>query len=318
MFNGYNWQTRTLEVRPDRLPPEYEPQVGQTQHPPFHNVHPMNNQHHGPMFPNFSTPMNGLGHHIQQQPQFFRPPVALHSPSFGSHGLGVGTPMAAPPIIGHSSGNLPFQRSQPLQKGLSPLPTGAVPQPQPFTGRPTSQPQLGVPVFPPGQLFGSSARVGSFSSMTSANETRKELSPDLPEPIAMNRAASLSPHSLTPAPPGAIGEKLPSGPASSSGSVSGGSSGRAPPPVGLGPLPPSVLSNAASLHSPASLSPDTAGSNERPFGALGNGGMSRPPVCHPMGQTTGRVLFIGNVRSMNFRIVVADQISYLSSVSGKI
>jgi RNA recognition motif-containing protein len=25
MFNGYNWQTRVLEVRPDRLPPEYEP-----------------------------------------------------------------------------------------------------------------------------------------------------------------------------------------------------------------------------------------------------------------------------------------------------
>ncbi|KAG7571418.1 hypothetical protein FFLO_00601 [Filobasidium floriforme] len=25
MFNGYAWQTRVLEVRPDRLPPEYEP-----------------------------------------------------------------------------------------------------------------------------------------------------------------------------------------------------------------------------------------------------------------------------------------------------
>ncbi|KAJ9093093.1 hypothetical protein QFC21_006589 [Naganishia friedmannii] len=25
LFNGYNWQTRILEVRPDRLPPEYEP-----------------------------------------------------------------------------------------------------------------------------------------------------------------------------------------------------------------------------------------------------------------------------------------------------
>ncbi|KAL7416430.1 hypothetical protein BDY24DRAFT_336923 [Mrakia frigida] len=24
MFNGYNWQTRVLEVRPDRLPPEFE------------------------------------------------------------------------------------------------------------------------------------------------------------------------------------------------------------------------------------------------------------------------------------------------------
>ena len=24
MFNGYNWQTRTLEVRPDRLPPDFD------------------------------------------------------------------------------------------------------------------------------------------------------------------------------------------------------------------------------------------------------------------------------------------------------
>lgn len=30
-FNGYTWQTRTLEVRPDRLPPEYEAQP--------HNLH---------------------------------------------------------------------------------------------------------------------------------------------------------------------------------------------------------------------------------------------------------------------------------------
>ena len=27
MFNGYNWQTRTLEVRPDRLPPEFDSPV---------------------------------------------------------------------------------------------------------------------------------------------------------------------------------------------------------------------------------------------------------------------------------------------------
>lgn len=31
MFNGYSWQTRTLEVRPDRLPPDLEtPTTGGT------------------------------------------------------------------------------------------------------------------------------------------------------------------------------------------------------------------------------------------------------------------------------------------------
>ena len=30
MFNGYSWQTRILEVRPDRLPPDYDNPLGAT------------------------------------------------------------------------------------------------------------------------------------------------------------------------------------------------------------------------------------------------------------------------------------------------
>lgn len=41
-YNGFMWQTRTLEVRPDRLPPEYEPQ-------PLHHPPPPLNR--PPMFP---------------------------------------------------------------------------------------------------------------------------------------------------------------------------------------------------------------------------------------------------------------------------
>ncbi|KIJ98762.1 hypothetical protein K443DRAFT_103431, partial [Laccaria amethystina LaAM-08-1] len=36
MFNGYSWQTRTLEVRPDRLPPDFEtPTAGATRVDPL-------------------------------------------------------------------------------------------------------------------------------------------------------------------------------------------------------------------------------------------------------------------------------------------
>jgi RNA recognition motif-containing protein len=36
MFNGYSWQTRTLEVRPDRLPPDLEtPTAGATRVDPL-------------------------------------------------------------------------------------------------------------------------------------------------------------------------------------------------------------------------------------------------------------------------------------------
>lgn len=35
MFNGYSWQTRILEVRPDRLPPEFDNSLGAPQGTPF-------------------------------------------------------------------------------------------------------------------------------------------------------------------------------------------------------------------------------------------------------------------------------------------
>lgn len=45
-YNGFSWQTRTLEVRPDRLPPEYEPQ--QNQQPPVRGPVPYAGNHHHP------------------------------------------------------------------------------------------------------------------------------------------------------------------------------------------------------------------------------------------------------------------------------
>lgn len=276
LFNGFNWQTRTLEVRPDRLPPEYEPQAGHNaphgqqmpfQHQQHQGMHPMRQ----PMYTHFPNgpPFNGQFH--PQQQSFFRP----------SPGPQLGSPMP-----GGSTSGQPFQHL-PHQNGQSPMMTGAVPQPQNFGARRDSQQQLGLAQFQP------VPRAGSFSSLAGPSDIRRELSPGPPEPTPMGRSNSLSPH-VGAAAVGAIGEKPSSGPASSNGS----SSGRAPPPVGLGPLPPNVFSKTPSLGSPGSLSvsPGTAGSNERPFGALGNGGMIRPQVgAPPMGFTTGRVLFIHNV-----------------------
>jgi hypothetical protein len=275
LFNGFNWQTRTLEVRPDRLPPEYEPQAGNTgphnQQMPYQQQHMQGMHSMGPpMFSQFSNgPQFNGQFHSQQQP-FYRPSPG---PQFSS-------PMPGAINPGQSYHHLPHQNGQ------SPMPTGAVPQPQGFAARRDSQQQLGA-------QFQSTSRAGSFSSLAGPAEVRRELSPGPPEPAPMGRSNSLSPH-VGATGVGAIGEKPSSGPASSNGS----SSGRAPPPVGLGPLPPNVFTQTPSLGSPGTLSvsPGTAGSNERPFGALGNGGMIRPQVGAPQsGFTTGRVLFIHNV-----------------------
>jgi hypothetical protein len=53
MFNGYNWQTRVLEVRPDRLPPEMDGLNGTTP--------PMSSGIQNPMMPYGSamTPIQG-------------------------------------------------------------------------------------------------------------------------------------------------------------------------------------------------------------------------------------------------------------------
>lgn len=83
-FNGFMWQTRTLEVRPDRLPPEYEPQP---------------HVHHKPMFGFMPPPM----HNFPGGGGPFRPHVG---PPFGGpfppH-LGPASSHAGPQAFGRSS-----------------------------------------------------------------------------------------------------------------------------------------------------------------------------------------------------------------------
>lgn len=74
MFHGYNWQTRVLEVRPDRLPPEYEQHA-----PPLnqnHQSYPMGNMkssHSQQLHPSFS-------HQIHPSNVGSSPLVPLHHP----------------------------------------------------------------------------------------------------------------------------------------------------------------------------------------------------------------------------------------------
>jgi len=105
MFNGYNWQTRTLEVRPDRLPPEYEPQPhvpGASNHnhpqplthlggqggfsgqgPPLHTMHPM--QYGGPFGPGMpgTQGMSPFGGHPPPLHAALSAPGGLGHPSSG-------------------------------------------------------------------------------------------------------------------------------------------------------------------------------------------------------------------------------------------
>jgi hypothetical protein len=106
-FNGFTWQTRTLEVRPDRLPPEYEPQphihhkpiFGGYMGPPMHHFGGSGwhgrPPHHGPPFG------GGFGHHLgpgshghAPHQAFVRPP-----PSLTSHVPAV-PPIGASPLAG--------------------------------------------------------------------------------------------------------------------------------------------------------------------------------------------------------------------------
>ncbi|BEI97940.1 hypothetical protein CcaverHIS631_0302390 [Cutaneotrichosporon cavernicola] len=110
-FNGFTWQTRTLEVRPDRLPPEYEPQPHIHHKPMFGGYmgSPMHHfgsgggggwhgrpPHHGP-------PFGGFGHHLgpgshggghAPHQAFVRPP-----PSLAAHVPAV-PPIGASPLAG--------------------------------------------------------------------------------------------------------------------------------------------------------------------------------------------------------------------------
>jgi hypothetical protein len=125
-YNGFSWQTRTLEVRPDRLPPEYEPQpINQNQ---------VQNGHRGPVYP-----YNGNNHHQHPQgpsghPGWQRPPHMNHHPMTMANGPsmpgpGMFMPHHQPYLNGQIRSHSPAlsftQNGMPMQMPLSGQNTGS-------------------------------------------------------------------------------------------------------------------------------------------------------------------------------------------------
>lgn len=198
-FNGYSWQTRTLEVRPDRLPPEYEPQqqahMPPTRGPPFPFMGNGNNNHLHPQGPhpgwrppmqfgqNQGHPMSMPGMHF---PQHHPPPhmggqvhSRSHSPAppFGPNGFPL-------PLSGQHTGSMGqlhgHMGASPLAGSLSGgadliARTGSAASVHPNGISPHSL-QLGLPRVP------SPAIVPGFGSRPASSQGQRSVSPNSSQP----------------------------------------------------------------------------------------------------------------------------------------
>ncbi|KAE8538232.1 hypothetical protein D1P53_005571 [Cryptococcus gattii VGV] len=222
-YNGYTWQTRTLEVRPDRLPPEYEPQS----HPIHPNANPRSALYSFHNFPGPShTPFSIPGHLTPQSGQAWLAGQLSSSRQFSAGGLipgGMGVPS--------SSGAVGLTSSTPIPGAQSP--------PSVFGALPLSVQNTGLSAF---HALSQSPLAGSLTSGTGTA---------MPAGANAARGDSLTPFgaSLTtfdpaaaPLPGNASPNMAVSRPTSSSGSLKPSSPGgsRAPPGT-LGPLPPSLF-----------------------------------------------------------------------------
>ena len=244
-FNGFTWQTRTLEVRPDRLPPEYESQPHHNHlhappRPPMYTYHNMSGNGHQPYsLPAHMTPSHGPSWLPGQIPPQ-RPPVA--------HGSSAHHNMPGhPPMVASGSSPIPGTVSPNLTLGGLPLP---------LSGQNT------------GNAFQSSASSPLAGSLTTGTTAPNQSSLNGLDP---SRRDSLTPfaHAI---PPETIGAPLPmssspalvpgqtSRPSSSAGRPLQSSSPpkgetapghRAPAPGTLGPLPPPLFAGVKAVISPS-------------------------------------------------------------------
>ncbi|WWD05954.1 hypothetical protein V865_004039 [Kwoniella europaea PYCC6329] len=229
-YNGYTWQTRTLEVRPDRLPPEYEPQT-HAPHPHRPGVFPYHSSGHPPF------PMSG---HLTPQSNWIsgqgRPPFPGHT---GSHGLlvpGLGPSPVAPPMTLSGSSPIPSSQSpSSLYPSLS-LPLSV----QNTGGHSHGHGHHGGQPYPP---LVASPLAGSLSAGTTPNT---HTSPDPNPTIPLPRSTSPNPNPT-------------SRPTSSQSKTTSPAKGdRAPPPGTLGPLPPLPFAAIKPVVSPTMSNPGLA------------------------------------------------------------
>ncbi|OXB37861.1 telomere maintenance protein [Cryptococcus neoformans] len=290
-YNGYTWQTRTLEVRPDRLPPEYEPQS----HPIHHNANPRTALYSFHNFPGPShTPFSIPGHITPQSGQGWLPGQIPSSRPFSAAGGlipgGMGIPSSSSAVNLTSSTLLPGAQSPPSVFGAPSLPL--------------SVQNTGLTAF---HSLSQSPLAGSLTSGTGAampasvNAARREsLTPF---------GASLTSFDSTSAPlPSTSPNMAASRPTSSSDSVKPPSPGgsRAPPPGTLGPLPPSLFAGIKPAPAVDAMAPAIVGDvpAQSPNGGAGRLAAPIPQLEGLANQGMGlgppstlhdRVIFVSNL-----------------------
>ena len=259
MFNGYNWQTRVLEVRPDRLPPEFELHAGQPpllaphpQQPPFHNSSPL----HHPMGQTFSHPgsRSASPYYMNNGP----PPPP--NGGINHYGYPPPPPLQYHPLAGPPPSSRPPGSSPPTSHLLVPASVTSIAA---FQGTPPAN---------------AAASLSTPTASTSA----------LPTPL-ISTSSSTTNHTPTSSTSSlAAGSQLRN---SSKSPVEGGpTGGRAAPPPPLGALPPPPAFGQVGHGMQQVYSQQNQGQGgERisPSAGLRLGS----------GNLAGRVLFVGNVSS---------------------
>ncbi|WWC57933.1 uncharacterized protein I303_100468 [Kwoniella dejecticola CBS 10117] len=258
-YNGYTWQTRTLEVRPDRLPPEYEPQTHHVAHPHRPGVFAYHSSGHPPY------PMSS---HLAPQNSWIpgpnRPPFPGGAGHSGSHGMlmsGLAPAPMAPPM--GISGSSPISSSQSPHSLY------------PSVSLPISVQNTGGQPYP---QLAASPLAGSLSAGTTPLPVQNHIRRESHTPFSHSTSPDPSvavpaPRSTSPRPP--LGEST-SRPASSQGKPI--SPGRAPPPGNLGSLPPPPFAGVSTVVSPSGSHQALA-----PAGppSTGSEGLGRSPPAVP-------------------------------------
>lgn len=259
MFNGYNWQTRILEVRPERLPPEYE------QHAP--STASLHKQASSSSL-NFQQPQPGLNHNSI-------PHMFLHHAHSG---------------VPNGSFNNGLKSTSPYASGVRP------PFPQQQNG---SSPGLrhASPSLPPSNITASPAPslLSNNSGNSMSSPAPSSASPSLSAALLNHSQQQHIARSLTPKATSATPNQPPSDLKSLEQALSSNlrissspqpretsPSRRAAPPGSLGglPLPPSFNQVGQAMQS---VNVQNQSSGQR--------SSSRGPD-----NLSGRVLFVGNVR----------------------